>query len=281
MPLFGGKMSVDLAVDGQSFAPGESIACRVDVGGGGDDKLRALRVELAYKNTYYHRTRDSDGSGTNETRTSDDVVVATERVPADDPSMLGDSGSFDFALQIPAEVPPSAPKWVEWTVAAILDRRRARDRREEVPITILGTRDGYGMWASSPQVCQEDLCDMQLEVSSRVARVGETLTGVLRVEPRREFDCRSVYVALEGRMRHEDNITRELGEAKVTLSDRPSFSPGVAQELPFEIAVPADSLPSLHAAHSQMRWQLKGVCDRKLRGDSTVSAEIVVYTAPG
>lgn len=270
-------MSVDLTVDGQAFEPGQSIACRVDVGGGGDDKLRALRVELAYKNTYYHRTRDMDDDGTDETRTSDNVVIATEKVPADDPSMSGDSGSFQFTLTIPEDVPPSAPKWVDWSVAAILDRRRARDRRESVPITILAREGGYAMWASSPQVCQEDNCDMQLDVSSRTARSGETLSGVLRVEPRRDFECRSVYVALEGRMRHEDNIVRDHGGAKVALSDRPSFSPGVPQDFPFQIAVPGDALPSLHAAHNQMRWHLKGICDRKLRGDNTVSVEIVVH----
>src|SRR4051812_16876859 len=104
-------MSVELTVDGETFEPGQSIACRVDVGGGGDEKLRALRVELAYENTYYHRTRDSDGSGTHEARTSEDVVVATERVPADDPSMTGGSGTFEFTLPIPEDVPPSAPEW--------------------------------------------------------------------------------------------------------------------------------------------------------------------------
>jgi hypothetical protein len=270
---------VDLTVDGQTFEPGQTIACRVDVGGGGDDKLRALRVELAYENTYYHRTRDSDGSGSNETRTSDDVVVATEMVSADDPSMLGDSGTFDITLAIPQDVPPSAPKWVEWSVTAILDRRRARDRRESVAITMLGLPGGYAMWASSPQECNEDLCDMRLDVSSRAARPGEPLSGVLHVDPKREFEVRSVYVAFEGEMRHEDSIERDVGEAKVTLADATTFAPGAPQEYPFEIAPPVDAVPSFHAEHSQMRWKLKGVCDRKLRGDSTVSAEIVVYTA--
>ena len=108
------------------------------------------------------------------------------------------------------------------SVTAILDRKLARDRREEVPITILGLPGGYAMWASSPQRCAEDNCDMQLDVPARTARVGETLTGTLRVEPQRDFECRSVYVALEGSMHHEDNIEREVGEVKVTLADRPT-----------------------------------------------------------
>ncbi len=46
-------MSVGLTVDSEGYLPGQTIAARVDVGGDGDDKLRALRVELRYHNTYY------------------------------------------------------------------------------------------------------------------------------------------------------------------------------------------------------------------------------------
>jgi hypothetical protein len=274
-------MSVDLSLDGQAFEPGQTIAARVEVGGGGDDKLRALRVELRYRNTYYHRTSSSsDTGGSDETKTSDDVVVVTEQLPADDPGMLGGSGSFDFTLTIPEYAPPSAPKWVEWSVMAILDRRRARDRRESVPITILAMPGGYELWATAPQSCEEDACDMLLDVPARSARVGETLSGTLRIDPKREFDSRRVRVALEGRMHHEDGIKRKAGEAKVTLAERTTFAPGFAQEFPFAITVPGDGLPSFLADHNQLRWTLKGICDRSLRGDHVVSAEIVVYNAP-
>lgn len=278
MPLFGGDMSVDLAVDGQTFEPGQTIACRVGVGGAGDDKLRALRVELAYENTYYHRTRDADGDS-HETRTTDRVVVATEQLAADE--LAGVTGGLDFALEVPADAPPSAVKWVDWSVEAILDRRRARDRRESLPVTILGLPGGYAAWASAPPECREDACDMQIDVSARAACAGETLSGTLRVEPRQQFDARSVVVALDGRMRHEDGIVRTCGEARVTVAGRTSFAPGLAQEFSFQIAVPADALPTFRAEHSQMRWHLKGICDRKLRGDSTVSVEVVIHTAPG
>ena len=154
MGLFGGKMSVGLTVDSEGYEPGQSIAARVSVGGEGDDKLRALRVELRYHNTYYHETSSSsDSGGRDETKTSDDVVVVTEQLPAEELSTMAGSGSFDFTLTIPEDVPPSAPKWVDWSVAAILDRRRARDRRESVPITILAPPTGYGLWATAPPCC--------------------------------------------------------------------------------------------------------------------------------
>lgn len=281
MGLFGGKMSVGLTVDSEGYLPGQSIAARVSVGGEGDDKLRALRVELRYHNTYYHETTSSsDSGGRDETKTSDDVVVVSAQVPAEDLSTTAGSGSFDFTLTIPEDVPPTAPKWVDWSVVAILDRRRARDRRESVPIIILAPAAGYSLWATAPPSCDEDACDMQFDLDARAVRIGNTLSGTLRIDPRREFDARRVRVALEGRMHHEDGIKRKAGEAKVTVAERTAFVPGAAQEFPFQITVPADALPTFLARHNQLRWTLRGICDRSLRGDHDVSAEIVVYTAP-
>jgi hypothetical protein len=279
--LFGGKMSIGLTVDSEGYLPGQSIAAHVDVGGDGDGKLRALRVELRYHNTYYHETSSSsDSGGRDETKTSDDVVVVTEQVPVEDLSAPAGSAGFDFTLTIPEDVPPTAPKWVDWSVAAILDRRRARDRRESVPITILAPATGYALWATAPQSCDEDVCDMQLDLDARAVRIGGTLTGTLRIDPRREFDARRVRVALEGRMHHEDGIKRKADEAKVTVAERTKFVPGFGQEFPFTLTAPDGALPTFLAEHNQLRWTLRGICDRSLRGDHDVSAEIVVYTAP-
>ena len=93
----------------------QSIACRVDVGGGGDDKLRALRVELGYRNTYYHRTR----LGRTAARTRRARPTTSSSSPSGCRPTIRDDGrlaGFDFALAIPDDVPPSAPEWVDWSV---------------------------------------------------------------------------------------------------------------------------------------------------------------------
>ena len=83
-------------------------------------------------------------------------------------------------------------------------------------------------------------------------------------------------------MRHEDDIVRELGEARGDarrahdVRARPRRRSSRSRS-----SCPRDAVPSLLAAHNQLRWTLKGICDRKLRGDNTVSAELVVYNAPG
>jgi hypothetical protein len=273
-------MDLTLALARQEFVPGDTIDLRLDVGGGGDSRLRAIRLELGYKNTYYQRTRDSDGDYT-DTRTSDEVTVATKEMPADHPALTGGDATFETTLQIAADAPASVPKWVEWHVKAILDRKLRRDRRETVPITVYAASDDHSVSAESPQVVL-DKCALGLEISTRSARPGETLSGVLHVAPREAFDIRRVRVDLECRMHHEDNIVRTLGDdVEVTLAERVSFASGVPQEYPFSITVPAAAAaPTLRARHNRVRWQLRGVCDRAMRGDYDVAAEIVVYNAP-
>jgi Arrestin (or S-antigen), N-terminal domain len=273
----GGDMDLTLALKRFEFAPGDTVDVRLDVGTGGDKRLQAIRLELGYENTYYHRTRDSDGDS-NDTRTSDDVVVAMKEMPADHPALSGGQATFETTLELPAYVPASVPKWVEWHVKAILDRKLRRDRREEVAITVSAPRpDAAG--AQSPGSVG-DKCDMRLEADSLVARPGDTLSGVLHVEPREAFEVRSVRADLECRMHHEDNIVRELGDdVEITLAKGVSFAAGVAQEFPFTITVPGTAAPTLAARHSSVRWELKGVCDRPRRGDYDAAAELVVYNA--
>jgi hypothetical protein len=182
-------------------------------------------------------------------------------------------------LALPSDAPASVRRWVEWRVTAILDRRKARDRRHTVPITVLAPADAHATAAQAPQVC-DPKCDMVLELQSRVVRVGETLSGVLHVNPRHQFEARDVRVALEHRVHHEDHIDQRLGEEKVTVAGRTQFVAGAAQRFPFQITVPADGAPSMRAKHNEVRWHLKGVCDRRLQGDIEVLAELAVYNAP-
>ncbi len=270
---------IQLALKRFEFLPGEMVDVRLEVGTGGDSRLQAIRLELGYKNTYYYESRDSDGDRST-TRSTDDVVVVKKEMPADHPALSGGAGTFESTLTVPERAPASVPNWVDWHVKAILDRRMRRDHRQELPITVFVTSSDYADRAESAQDVG-DKCDMRLDFGSRVVRPQDTLSGTLYVEPRSAFDARSVRVHLECRMHHEDDIVRELGkDVEVTLAQKVSFAPGVPQEFPFSISVPAGAAPTLHAHHNLVRWHLKGICDRPMRGDYTVAAEVVVYNAP-
>lgn len=210
-------------------------------------------------------------------------VIRTERVVVlAEPLALGGPlapATYDVSLTLPPDAPASVDDWVEWDVTAVVDRRRARDRKEKKPLRVLTPPGMYAAWAQRQQSSDTD-CDMSLDLPTRTAGVGGTLAGVLHVLPRSRFDVRSVRVQLEPIMRHEDNIIRSLGKEELTLAGSTAFQPGEPLQLPFQIGVPANGVPSVRAKHNEVHWHLKGVCDRRLRGDYTVDAEVEVYNAP-
>ena len=182
-----------------------------------------------YHNTYYHRDElPSDSGGRDETRTSDDVVVVTEQVPAED--LVDDRRLRELRLHArrsPRTSRRARRSGSTGASTAILDRSRARDRRESVPITILALAGGYacGRRRRSPATRTPATCSSTSSpraVAHRRARCRARCAS----SPKREFECRSVCVALEGRMHHEDGIKRKAGEAKVTLAERPTFVAG-------------------------------------------------------
>jgi len=285
MAFFGEKPDIALTLARHEFVTGERTAARVEIGSGSDDKLEAIRVELGYVNTYYYRRwRSSDGDddyGDREDAVAvETVVVATEQIPLDHPALAAGGGTLDVALVLPGDPPASVKRWVEWNVTAILDRRRARDRRHAVPITVLASRPASPAGTGAQKVSDEDRCDMFLELPASAVRIGETLAGVLHVNPGDRFEARRVRLRLEQRVHHEDRIEHSLGKEEVVLADRTEFVPGAPQRFAFQIFVPADGAPSMRAKHNEVRWTLTGSCNRRLRGDYEVVTDLAVYNAP-
>ena len=282
MAFFGDKPDIALTLARHAFVTGERIAARVEVGGGSDDKLQAIRVELGYDNTYYYRRSrsSSDGGGGEDAVAEETVVVATEQIPVDHPALAAAGGTLDVTLVLPGDAPASVKRWVEWNVTAILDRRRARDRRHAVPITVLASRPASPAGAGAQKVSDEGRADMFLELPASALRIGETLSGVLHVDPRDRFEARRVRLRLEQRVHHEDRIESSLGKEEVVLADRTEFVPGAPQRFAFQISVPPDGAPSMRAKHNEVRWTLTGSCDRRLRGDYEVVTDLAVYNAP-
>jgi len=288
-----GEMTIALTLKRHEFVAGESIAASVSVGGGWEDKLRAIDVELGYSNTYlYERFRSSSDDGdasdtenaqstTENAQSTKRVIVATEIFPVDHARTSAGPSTFDVTLALPIDAPATAQGWVEWSVTAILVRRLRLGRRQKVPITVLASPFAHTAWAKAKQVSDAG-CNMFLELPGCVARVGETLSGVLHVSPKYQFEARSVRVELERLMRHEDGIVSTRREAKVIVAACTTFVPGDPQQIPFQITIPTGATPSLRAKHNEIRWYLKGICARSglLHRNYCVKAELLVTNAP-
>ncbi len=275
-----GDNSILVTLSAHEFLPGDSIDVSVDIGGGpSDEKLQAVRVELGYVNTYRHLHRRANGRGSHERETSDTVTVDTRELPVEQSGIGIGSRRFEATVTLPPSAPPSLLGYVRWHVKAVLDRRRALDRDEAVPISVLAPAGANAAWVQAEQVSEGD-CEMSLAIPAHVVCVGETLSGVLHLDPKTSFDVRAIRVELECLIEHHDNIEKTLSEEEISVAGATELKPGSPLALPFEIAPPADGAPTLRAAHNKVRWHLKGVCDRKLHRDASVTAELDVYNAP-
>jgi hypothetical protein len=275
----GSMPSIDVSLPGQSFSPGQPIALRIAVNAEAEVPLRAVRVELGYSNAFLYQDDSIRRPGLHR-RSARAIEVEAKEMPGDHPLLAAGSGTFDTTLALPDDAPASVADWVQWQVRAmLLYDKRGHDQATTVPITVLATRDRYAGWARDVPL-EIARNDMRLELTSRLACVGETLHGTLHVDAAEPFDARAVRVELRCRMDHRDNITKQLVSETVMEAPAAAFAPGLPQQFGFELSVPEDGVPSTRAPYNDVRWSVWGVCDRVHKRDHTVDAELVVYNAP-
>jgi sporulation-control protein spo0M len=290
--VFGSNMTVSAAVDRNSVHPGDSVTVKVVISGQPDAKVQGARVELACKNRYREKERDYDSDGHSQTRTvtrEHTVVAVWQPLPAapDGPVAFGE---HTITLQFPPDAPPTVyepdgfGEVVTWEARAILDRRMAMDPDASIPIYVGSFPNQYAHWASSPPVAKSHEVPMAFDqLSTRVLRPGDQLTGVLTVNPRESAKGRSVRVQFERRRTDTpDNMEHVETSTEVELARDVKLEAGQPLQYPFQIPLPEGMPPTFAASRSYMHWYLEGIIDRKLRSDFVVEAEVVVYTgAPG
>jgi hypothetical protein len=284
-------MTVQLGVDRTEFHPGDSVTARVVVGGERDDRVQGGRVELAYVNRYLDEERHYDSRGGSTTRTvtrTDTVVVATQPLPGG-PDAPVVPGEHTVTLTFPPESPPSAHEpegfgdLIRWEVRAILDRRMAFDPDASQQVTVFSRPEQFVAWTQSPPVAKSAECPMGLELSTRVLRPGEGISGELTITPKESFTGRGVRIQLERRRTDTpDNIHRTETLDGVELAGKTDLEAGQTVRFPFEVALPIGVPPCFQTGRSHMHWFIEGVVDRRMRSDYVVEAELAVYTGtPG
>jgi sporulation-control protein spo0M len=292
MSLLGSDMTVQMSIDRTEFHPGDSVTARVVVGGEKDDRVQGGRVEIAYKNRYLKEERDyNSSSGTSSTKTvtrEDDNVVARQPLPAgaDGPVQFGE---HVVTLTFPPGSPPSAHEpegfgdLVKWEVRAVLDRKMAFDPDATQVVAVFSRPEMFAAWAQPAPVAKSAECPMGIELSTRILKPGEGISGELTITPREAVGGRSVRVQLERRRTDTpDDIKRTETLDGVELAGKTELAAGETVRFPFELALPAGVPPCFQTQKSNMHWYVEGVVNRRMRSDFVVEAELAVYTGtPG
>lgn len=288
--LKGGKATLTVSLDrtNRIYAPGETIHVTVNVQGVKDLKIQSGKIALVSLEEYEYRyeSRDSDGdTSTTTTKTTDQVKVWEQQFLGETTIKTNSTENFEFNISIPAKATPTVADGkilnLTWLVKTTLDRKLAGDVEDKQELYILaplsGTSSGPGDFGISNEPGE---AEMLLRLSKREFALGETISGELILRPKKQFDVTEIrveLVRLEDVPRDEGNQFKQ--DEKVKLAAGTKLTPGQEMTFPFQIKIPTLRPITANTRHGTINWSLRGVLSRRMRGDTLVEQEVLIYNA--
>ncbi len=296
--LKGGKTTVKLTLDrpiGQDAArvhpyfPGEIVHATVALVSENEIKVKEGRIALVYQEEYQykHRHRSTNSRGHSSTTVTTawakderevnrQVFLGEMKLPA------GTSKIYEFDLPIPTGAPPSARAeivHINWVVKSTLDRQMAGDIEDRVDLPVFVGAPGTRVQPVEAGVSSEpDESDLTFSLPVEEFVMGETIGGRLHVSSKKEFEVTEIRVELVRRER----VPRDLGNERETimpykLSEGTRLQLGQRLMFPFNINIPSPAPATFSTPNSSLGWFLRGVLARRLRKDTAVEQEILIY----
>ena len=121
--------------------------------------------------------------------------------------------------------------------------------------------------------------NLELSLDSAQVANGGAVTGSLSIKSRAAFKARELRVELTRWERSGSKQVRVIEHSEVL--QRPAIlAANEETEWAFRLTVPDPLMPSVLANHTFVGWQVKGIIDRKLLPNQSVSQLLHVYTSP-
>jgi len=287
----GGKVQLDVQLDKQVYAPGDTIHARISLQNDKELKIQGGRFTLTCQQKYQYKRkhRDSDGHSKVDTTwgTNDVQVHHFDFLP--ETTLAPGAQAFETSFTLDAVAASSSRGEiisVAWYAKATIDRKMAADTNTEVefqvvnanPVDAAGeTPREYGE-ANEPEEAR-----MTFYLRSCQVTRGTALSGFLRIYPQKNFGAGEVRLEL---MRDEYvgdvsgsgyDHSRQTKVAETKLAGKTQLQAGQYMEFPFTLALPADLAPTFAIEPGYLKYTLQGVLARTLRKDTLVKEEIIIY----
>ncbi len=290
--LKGKKAQVTITADRPDgrYYPGETVGITVDIHPAKDLKLHGAVIKLTgieeYQYHTVHYVTDSDG----HSRTEDSYVWGDRQVVISEEKFLGEEtlpadrpAQYSFQMTLPADALPTCKGSIErvrWEVSVKLDRRMAGDTNTTLDLFVHSRAPGqYVQPGEYGDSNEPDEAELALLLDSLEAVTDQPFSGQLRIRPRKNFDVTEVRLELvrcEYVPYDRGNTHQEVYPFR--LVGKTHLSAGEENIIPFQVTVPADAVPSVHAGLGSIEWKVKGILARRLRKDTTVEQDFLVYT---
>jgi sporulation-control protein spo0M len=274
--------------------PGGTVRAVVTITGEPDHKVRGATVRLVRNALYKMSVTNVTDHGSHDTLLHNDAVIA--EVPLTDSSGRVVSGDHAVSFALPDDALPSVPRYVPWSVEAVIDRHHGIDVKAQAPVDVRSGPELFAEEATSEAI-PIDGPGVELELPIRSLRPGETITGKVRVRPERALTVTRVTVNFNrcvGTAKGHD--FRGIVPFKVLLDDAVDepldLQAGDTRTFPFELTLPEDAEPTVLGlsttppCSSVLYWTVVAIATHVLSpgekrdGRPAVQLGINVYNAP-
>jgi len=282
--IFGGKkVHIGIEVDpaqGPYYA-GDLLHVLITLQSEKELKVREARASLMLHETYsYTRT---EGGKVRHNRGTSELIAHRAQLLGEETIPAGFNQTYRLEWQIPQEVPPPyTGKLItgRWLIKVTLDRKLRGDINEELEIPLIVPPPGR--WARPGDYGESshpDDAEMVLWLPRLEWVEGETIEGKLKVYAQKDISASGVRIELVRRERvsYGDGETSAATEFKERIAGGVKLNAGEVGEFPFSVPIPERGCPTRSTPIGRVSWELKGILDRRLRKDFTVTQEVYVF----
>lgn len=285
--VFTSRPEMTIQLERTEFAPGEEVRGAVLVRSEKEREIDRGLVYLRCEEKYKYRERRRSGkSGTSiVTDTATVRLLDVERCFTDRTTLLGGyTAEHAFLLSIPQGAPPTYRGDIlnlRWSVHAKLDLDQALDSQAEAELLVHRLPTGpYPQPRYAADSEHHGECSLALTLEGTAFREGESVCGVVHIEPRTAFGAQEIRLELQ----RTEHVPMHAGNtncdtvATQTLASGLEMYADLPVELPFEIQLPAAFQPSVATGHGAVYWELDVIIARAWKSDLHLRKGIHVFT---
>jgi hypothetical protein len=277
----GGVLTVAVTTQTSPTVLGGTVNAVVIITGDPDHKVRAAKVRLV--RTALHRYTNVDvvmGHGSHDSLVHEDVVVTEVPIAFSDGKVA--PGEHVVSLHVPEDGLPSATDQVKWSVRAIIERHHGIDVKAEAPVEVLAGPERFAIEATAETRYNGERC-IELELSTRTLRPGETITGSVLLRPTKAMTVTKVAVFFTVTIPVKKGLDAPVVAPKVVLDEPLVLQRGDAKDLPFDLTLPDDAAPTVRGSmttppcHSIISWDVGAEAWCVLSADGKTDTKGFVY----
>jgi len=277
------KADVTLDVKDGPIQPGDIINLGISILSHDSFTLRSASVELKCIEVYWKIVSDGKSSRNQKTKRNlfkfkEEFLGSTNFTSG---MALYESASFTLPVDIPPTVYGKTVN-ISWQLDLKLNVAKMRDIHEKSEITVLPIPIGIPMTEGSGNnlikkvMASSSDGELILTIDSEYGTAGKTLHGSLEAGLKKDVSFTGIRAEIEVKESAGTKSSKTAADL-VMLEEKSSLAGGTHKQWSFELKFPDSPPPSIDVSSSKVEWNVKGIIDKSMKKDFSVSYPILVY----